>query len=129
MASIGQVSSQVLQRMQTSGSIRCCLTTWAGCDAVIAVVLIETHVLEIDRLTVDADHGRCNPVGKLARLDHAPHQGCDKTPVLGRRPPVVFVRLPLLVAQPGAVGRDAYRSEGRRGGNGCGSTCRSRGAP
>ena len=61
--------------------------------------LVEADVFEVDRLAIDADYRRRNPVGKLARLDDASHQAGDELAIALRRQPFVDVFLPLLLGQ------------------------------
>src|SRR6218665_4101110 len=103
MALTGHVASQVLQRMQISGSIKCCLMTCAMAAWSITGSA-ETHVLEVHRLPVDADRRRGNPARESAGLDHAAHQECHEGQVLGPGQPLMVDCLPLLLAQHPAVG-------------------------
>src|SRR6185437_800817 len=87
MASTGQVSSQVLQRMQMTGSIKCCRRT--ACAMLLMISLpperrpvasasVETDVLDVQRLLVDARQRCCDPAGIAARFRHAAHQRGDE---------------------------------------------------
>src|SRR6218665_2033296 len=98
MALTGHVASQVLQRMQISGSIKCCLMTCAMAAGSMAGSA-ETHVLEVHRLPVDADRRPRNPARESAGLDHAAHQRCHEGQVLRRGQPLRLARLPLLLPQ------------------------------
>src|SRR5689334_4532592 len=112
MAPTGQVASHVLQRMQISGSIRCGLMTAASAATASMCASLsmprparspprgarllyhrpagycrrsssaEAHVLEVQRLPVDADGRRCDPAGVLAGLDHTAHEGSDEREIL-----------------------------------------------
>jgi hypothetical protein len=89
IASTGQVASQVLQRMQISGSIRCCLMTrcqrcpwppsaaegrgWPRLSTPCAAQLKRTYSKSTGWRLMPIDRRR-DPVGELARLDHAAHQ-------------------------------------------------------
>src|ERR1700761_8403270 len=104
--------------MQISGSIRCCLMTLMSTAMSIVNLLgvaahprasakpasTEADVLEIDRLPVDAHHRRCDPAGELARIDHAAHQRCHESEVVGSRQPLVLLGGPFLLADHAAVG-------------------------
>src|SRR4051794_20160985 len=98
--------------MQISGSIRCCLMTTAVSVATSMKGLsAEAHVLEIDRLAVDADRRRGDPVGELAGLDDASHQRRDEGPIFIARQPLALVRLPLSLVDYPPVGRHADAGE------------------
>src|SRR5262252_187318 len=58
---------------------------------------VEADVFVVERCVVDADLGRCNPCGHLARLGDAPHQAADKAAVLGRRKPIALAPAPFLI--------------------------------
>src|SRR5690242_1924394 len=96
MALMGQVASQVLQRMQISGSMRCWRANLLEGSALTRTPRsVEANVFEIGRLAVDADRGGGNPVRELARFDHSAHERSDERAIVGRRQPLVFARLPL----------------------------------
>jgi hypothetical protein len=77
-ASTGQVSSQVLHRMQISGSMRCCFFGAAVAVAVL-ISLRDLHIFEVARLVVDADLGRRDPAANLPARSPA-HQVAMKSP-------------------------------------------------
>src|SRR5437588_389461 len=64
----------------------------------------ELHVLELDRLAVDAARGRRDPAGELARLHHRRHEARHVGLVLRRRQPVVLAGVPFGLADDAAVG-------------------------
>src|SRR5437763_1212819 len=64
----------------------------------------EAHVLELDRLTVDAARRRGDPAGELARLHHRGHEARHVGLVLRRRQPLVLAGVPLRLADDAAVG-------------------------
>src|SRR6267143_3519326 len=56
---------------------------------------VESYVLEVDRLGMDAAARRRDPVRELARLDDAPlHHRLDERVVAGARHPLVAARVP-----------------------------------
>src|SRR5882757_9369599 len=128
MALTGQVASQVLQRMQISGSIRCCTAYSALAEAAMLVspwvvpgaiaarpwvrASVEAYVLEVHRLPVDADGRGRDPAGELARLDHPAHQRGDKGAVSLARQPVRQVGLPLQVGHHVPIRRHVHPGEG-----------------
>src|SRR4051794_12703800 len=104
---MGQVSSQVLQRIQISGSMRCCRSTstlWISAVAVSLMSSGKAHVLEIERLIVDAARGGRDPVREPARLDHATHERCNERAILVAGEPAIHAGLPLLGRDHVAVG-------------------------
>src|SRR5438132_444130 len=64
----------------------------------------ELHVLELDRLAVDAARGRRDPAGELARLHHRRHEARHVGLVLRRRQPLVLAGVPFGLTDDAAVG-------------------------
>src|SRR5829696_10522951 len=58
--------------------------------------LLQPHVLELERLALDAGGGRGDPVGDLARLGDGVHEALDVLAVGARGQPPVLTRLELL---------------------------------
>src|SRR5882762_3391793 len=113
--------------MQISGSIRCCTAYPALAAAAMLLTpsvssadprppfvmsSIETDVLEIHGLAVDASGRRRDPARELARLGDPAHQRSDKSTVLLARQPLAHVGLPLGFRQHASVGRHAHSGEG-----------------
>src|SRR5262245_33674355 len=101
--------------MQISGSITCWFSTSSATAMSISAsglhhapntaASTEAHVVELDRLPVDAHHRRGDPAGELARLDHAAHQAGDERAVLVGGQPLPDLVAPLGFADHAAVGR------------------------
>src|SRR6266852_5801073 len=73
---------------------------------------IETHVLKVERLAVDAFHWRSDPVGKLSELgDAAAHERLHIGIVLGTGQPLKFVSLPLFFGENFAGEADEVSGE------------------
>ena len=60
---------------------------WSASRSSPWTAVSEPHVLEVDRLLVDAHRRRRDPVRELARLDDAAHERGDERAVLGGRQP------------------------------------------
>src|SRR5690349_11709156 len=73
---------------------------------------VETHVLEVEGLAVDAFHGRRNPVGEFSELRYtAAHERLHVGIVLGTGEPFEFVSLPLFLGEDFAGGADEMSCE------------------
>src|SRR5580704_8002302 len=55
---------------------------------------VKSDVFEVNRHALNASNRRRDPVGKLARLDHAPHQRLDKRMIVRARDPLVLPGVP-----------------------------------
>ena len=51
-----------------------CAHSLSSVDLVGLVGLVKANVVKINRLAIDTDWRRCNPISHLARLNHTPHQ-------------------------------------------------------
>src|SRR5579859_3281441 len=61
--------------------------TWTKLRRFTRLLSIESHVVEVDALAVDAGRGRRDPAGEAAGLDDAPHERCDERAIFpGRQP-------------------------------------------
>src|SRR3954447_9336294 len=103
--------------MQISGSTRWCRMAPGATDASIrgcegGTVLVEPNVLEIERLSVDADHRRRDPVRVTTTVDDASHQRRDIGAILVGRQPVALARPPRRLVDDASVGR--YVKPGER---------------
>ena len=75
------------------------------------LVLIEPHILKIDRLAVDPARRRCDPVREFARLDHLSHQGIDVRVIFFVRHPLRTMRIPFGFVHDFAVRADVRTGE------------------
>src|SRR5438105_4806694 len=67
---------------------------------------VETYVLEVHGLAVDAHHRRRNPVRELARLNHTAHQAGDEGAVFAAREPLVLLAGPFGFADDPPIRRN-----------------------
>src|ERR1700735_408774 len=111
-ASPGHVSSQVLQRIHISGSMRCCLiNSWVGAFMSFNPVQsrrFDLDVFEIAGLVVDAHLRRRDPVRELARFADRLHQRGDEVAVVDRGQIVALYLRPFGGADDNALGRRLY---------------------
>src|SRR5262245_6577064 len=78
----------------------------------VSQMLVESHVLEVERPRIDSRTRRRNPVRELAGVDHAArHQRLHECIVLLGRKPSVATRVPLLLAHHVPVGADVMAGE------------------